>query len=42
MLSAGTVEQSPMTSGYSRLNATNPGRLLETNTENLLRMVLYF
>ncbi|XP_058771804.1 ATP-dependent DNA helicase Q-like 4A [Vicia villosa] len=40
MLSVGTVEQSPMTSGYSRLNA-NPGRLLETNTENLLRMVGY-
>lgn len=41
MLSVGAVEQSNMTSGYSRFNATNSGRLLETNTENLLRMVLY-
>ncbi|XP_004485478.1 ATP-dependent DNA helicase Q-like 4A [Cicer arietinum] len=41
MLSLGAIEQSPMTSGYSRLNGTNSGRMLETNTENLLRMVSY-
>ncbi|KAJ1385671.1 Winged helix-like DNA-binding domain superfamily [Sesbania bispinosa] len=41
MLSQGAIEQSPMTSGYNRLNMTNSGRILETNTENLLRMVSY-
>ncbi|MCI15249.1 ATP-dependent DNA helicase Q-like 4A-like, partial [Trifolium medium] len=39
MLSLGAIEQSPMPSGYSRSNAINSGRILETNTENLLRMV---
>lgn len=41
MLSQGAIEQTPMTSGYNRLNVTNSGRILETNTENLLRMVLF-
>ncbi|KAK2393062.1 DNA helicase [Trifolium repens] len=41
MLSLGAIEQSPMPSGYSRSNAINSGRILETNTENLLCMVSY-
>nr|KYP63184.1 ATP-dependent DNA helicase hus2/rqh1 [Cajanus cajan] len=41
MLSQGAIEQSPMTSGYNRSNMTNSGRVLETNTENLMRMVSY-
>ncbi|KAL2342236.1 hypothetical protein Fmac_010176 [Flemingia macrophylla] len=41
MLSQGAIEQSPMTSGYNRSNMTNSGRILETNTENLMRMVSY-
>ncbi|XP_054776776.1 ATP-dependent DNA helicase Q-like 4A isoform X1 [Prosopis cineraria] len=41
MITQGAIEQSPMTSGYNRSNLTNSGRLLETNTENLLRMVSY-
>ncbi|KAA8536559.1 hypothetical protein F0562_029037 [Nyssa sinensis] len=41
MISQGTVEQSPLAPGYSRINKTNSGRILETNTENLLRMVSY-
>lgn len=41
MISQGVVEQSPLTSGYNRINMANPGRMLETNTENLLRMVSY-
>lgn len=41
MLSQGAIEQNSMTSGYNRLNMTNSGRILETNTENLLRMVSY-
>lgn len=40
MISQGAIEQNSMTSGYNRLNMTNSGRILETNTENLLRMVL--
>jgi hypothetical protein len=40
MISQGAVEQSPLASGYNRFNVANPGRILETNTENLLRMVL--
>ncbi|KAK6240973.1 hypothetical protein SCA6_006362 [Theobroma cacao] len=39
MISQGAAEQSPFVSGYSRFN--NSGRILETNTENLLRMVSY-
>ncbi|KAL4380327.1 hypothetical protein HN51_003609 [Arachis hypogaea] len=41
MISQGAIEQSSMTYGYSRSNMTNSGRILETNTENLLRMVSY-
>ncbi|KAK7246876.1 hypothetical protein RIF29_41746 [Crotalaria pallida] len=41
MLSQGAMEQNPMISGYNRSNMSNSGRLLETNTENLLRMVSY-
>ncbi|KAD4179413.1 hypothetical protein E3N88_28004 [Mikania micrantha] len=40
MLSHGGVEQSSFTSGQSRAGSTNSGRL-ETNSENLLRMVSY-
>ena len=39
MLSQGTVEQSPFTSGQNRLSSTNSGRIVDTNMENLLRMV---
>ncbi|OMP01612.1 hypothetical protein COLO4_11772 [Corchorus olitorius] len=39
MISQGVVEQSPLVSGYNRFN--NSGRILETNTENLYRMVSY-
>lgn len=42
MLSQGALEQNSFASGYSRTNITNHGRTLETNTENLLRMVLHF
>ncbi|KAL7157320.1 hypothetical protein ABFS83_02G070000 [Erythranthe nasuta] len=41
MISQGAVEQTPFGSGYSRTNTGQSGRLLETNTENLLRMVSY-
>ncbi|TMX04265.1 hypothetical protein EJD97_010319 [Solanum chilense] len=41
MISQGTVEQSPFGSGYGRSNVAAPGRNLETNVENLLRMVSY-
>ncbi|ESW20522.1 hypothetical protein PHAVU_006G216200 [Phaseolus vulgaris] len=37
----GAIEQSPLTSGYNRSNMINPGSILETNTENLMRMVSY-
>lgn len=40
MISQGVIEQSPLASGYNRTNTANSGRVLETNTENLLRMVL--
>lgn len=40
MISQGAIEQSPLPSGYHRFNIANSGRILETNTENLLRMVL--
>lgn len=38
MISQGGVDQSPMATGYNRVASL--GRILETNTENLLRMVL--
>lgn len=38
MISQGGVDQSPMATGYNRVASS--GRILETNTENLLRMVL--
>ncbi|BAT86759.1 hypothetical protein VIGAN_05006800 [Vigna angularis var. angularis] len=41
MISQGSIEQSPMASGYNRSNMINPGSILETNTENLMRMVSY-
>lgn len=42
MISQGVIDQSPFaSSGYIRTSMTNPGRVLETNTENLLRMVSY-
>ncbi|KAH6766488.1 DNA helicase [Perilla frutescens var. hirtella] len=41
MISQGVVEQTPFASGHSRTNMTSSGRLLETNSENLLRMVSY-
>lgn len=40
MISAGVMEQTPLTSGYNRNSVTSSGRVLETNTDNLLRMVL--
>lgn len=39
MISQGGIEQSPFSSGYNRTTSANSGRILETNTENLLRMV---
>ncbi|KAL5856966.1 hypothetical protein ACOSQ3_004424 [Xanthoceras sorbifolium] len=41
MISQGAVEQSPFTPGFNRANVASSGRILETNTENLLRMVSY-
>ncbi|XP_044512347.1 ATP-dependent DNA helicase Q-like 4A isoform X2 [Mangifera indica] len=41
MISQGVAEQSPFTTGHNRINMTNSGRILETNTDNLLRMVSY-
>nr|XP_023897078.1 ATP-dependent DNA helicase Q-like 4A [Quercus suber]POF20969.1 atp-dependent dna helicase q-like 4a [Quercus suber] len=41
MISLGVAEQTPLTSGYNRVNTANSGRILETNTENILRMVSY-
>ena len=40
MITQGVVEQSPLASGQYRTNMAGSGRILETNTENLLRMVL--
>lgn len=37
MISQGGVDQSPMATGYNRVASSE--RILETNTENLLRMV---
>lgn len=39
MISQGVTEQNSISSGYNRSSA-NSGRILETNSENLLRMVL--
>ncbi|XP_050375562.1 ATP-dependent DNA helicase Q-like 4A [Argentina anserina] len=41
MISQGVIEQNPLTPGQNRMNTANSGRILETNTENLLRMVSY-
>ncbi|KAK3016325.1 hypothetical protein RJ639_007305 [Escallonia herrerae] len=41
MISQGVVEPSPLASNYSRPSNGNSGRILETNTENLLRMLSY-
>ncbi|RVW28361.1 ATP-dependent DNA helicase Q-like 4A [Vitis vinifera] len=41
MITQGVVEQSPLASGQNRSNMASSGRILETNTENLLRMVSY-
>ncbi|CAA0841508.1 ATP-dependent DNA helicase Q-like 4A [Striga hermonthica] len=41
MISQGAFEQSSLSSGYHRANTAPSGRLLETNSENLLRMVSY-
>lgn len=41
MLSHGAVEQTSFASGHPRAGTANSGRTLETNTENLLRMVSY-
>ncbi|KAL6176388.1 hypothetical protein ACLB2K_053022 [Fragaria x ananassa] len=41
MISQGAIEQSSLTPGQNRMNTANSGRILETNTENLLRMVSY-
>lgn len=41
MLTQGAAEQSPMVSGTGRIAVTNAGRILETNLENLSRMVSY-
>ncbi|XXG73559.1 hypothetical protein AAC387_Pa07g2458 [Persea americana] len=41
MLSQGVIDQSPLVSGLRRMAVTNSGGILETNMENLLRMVGY-
>ncbi|XP_022863339.1 ATP-dependent DNA helicase Q-like 4A [Olea europaea var. sylvestris] len=41
MISQGVVEQTPFASGYYRASTSASGSLLETNTENVLRMVSY-
>lgn len=40
MITQGAAEQSPWTSGSKSTNMGNPGRILETNTDNIRRMVL--
>lgn len=40
MISQGVMEQNPFTYRKSGVNSTNSGGILETNTENLLRMVI--
>ncbi|XP_057464955.1 ATP-dependent DNA helicase Q-like 4A isoform X2 [Actinidia eriantha] len=41
MITQGAVEQSPLPSGYKSTNMASSGRILETNTENLRKMVNY-
>ncbi|XP_073065854.1 ATP-dependent DNA helicase Q-like 4A isoform X1 [Primulina eburnea] len=41
MISQGVAEQTLFAPGYKRASTAPSGRLLETNTENLLRMVSY-
>nr|GMC81358.1 ATP-dependent DNA helicase Q-like 4A isoform X1 [Ipomoea batatas] len=41
MISQCNVEQSSFTPGYGRSNMATSGKILETNTDNLLRMVSY-
>lgn len=41
MITQGAAEQSPWTSGSKSTNMGNPGRILETNTDNIRRMVSY-
>ncbi|XP_072962259.1 ATP-dependent DNA helicase Q-like 4A isoform X2 [Typha angustifolia] len=41
MLTQGVVDQSPLASGSRRASLANNDRVLETNIENLLRMVSY-
>ncbi|OAY39796.1 ATP-dependent DNA helicase Q-like 4A isoform X1 [Manihot esculenta] len=41
MIIQGQIEQNPWTPGYNRTNMTNSERVLEKNTENVLRMVSY-
>lgn len=40
MIMQGQAEQSTWTPGYNRTNMINSERILEKNTENLLRMVI--
>lgn len=42
MLSQGAIEQNAFASTHNRLNSSNPGRIMETNMENLQRMVYEF
>ncbi|KAJ4974009.1 hypothetical protein NE237_007183 [Protea cynaroides] len=41
MSSQGVIEQSPLASGSRQTSVANSGRILETNIDNLLRMVSY-
>uniref|UniRef100_A0A803LEA9 DNA 3'-5' helicase n=1 Tax=Chenopodium quinoa TaxID=63459 RepID=A0A803LEA9_CHEQI len=41
MLTQGVIEQNAFTSAHNRLNSANSGRIIETNMENLQRMVSY-
>ncbi|KAJ4963350.1 hypothetical protein NE237_023289 [Protea cynaroides] len=41
MVSQGVIEQSPLASGSRHTSVANSGRILETNIDNLLRMVSY-
>ena len=42
MLTQGAAEQSPMVSGIGHNAMTNIGRILETNLENISRLVSYY
>lgn len=39
MISQGAIEQTPFSARYNRNNGANSGKILETNSDNLLRMV---